>query len=222
MAPPRSFGHESTAGLPALTVPWVERQEEHLVGSSGSRSRRRRGSLVGRRVGPLLVAVSLSVAGALAMAPPASAATCHSTGCNGLSPYATGCYLDGRVVDTNTLQRRDRTARSEAESGIGPVLGHVQLWESPSCGTVWTTASQLPGQGKTLTTFIYASSTWPNYVATRQTTTADSTASLMASPTSPPVAPYLRAHAAGFAGLSEVGEEFDERKDAHGGVRVWR
>ncbi len=144
-----------------------------------TRTRERR---VARRLAITSLLVAAATAGsALLGVSMASAATCSGASCNGLTPEATGCAADGRIIATEAI--RSRSPVTDAPDG--PVYGETQLWESPTCNTVWATASQPAGSGLELTAGITAP-TAPDSIAnnvTARSTTGTAVTSLMWSPT---------------------------------------
>lgn len=77
----------------------------------------------------LATAIITAVAGMILVSPPAQAATCSGTGCNGKDPEATGCSAGATVADSVALYPS----------------GRAQLRWSPSCGTNWVRILDFPG-----------------------------------------------------------------------------
>ena len=75
----------------------------------------------------LLMALVACLFGALA-ATSAAAATCSGSGCNGLSPSATGCTTGAYVVSDTDIY----------DGFSSNYIGGVQLWWSPTCGAAWS------------------------------------------------------------------------------------
>jgi hypothetical protein len=156
-----------------------------------------------RRLAAIAAAVPLALAGSALLPSPASAATCSGAGCNGLLAQETGCDLDARVIGSDVIQGIKFGGFFAPLLRVGPVYGEVQLWESPSCGTVWTTASQPAGSGLVLSTRL-GQGTAPGTdveTVTRRSTEGTAVASAMWSPT--PAAPTGR-YAEGRANVRGV------------------
>ncbi|MFN8074328.1 MAG: DUF2690 domain-containing protein [Kineosporiaceae bacterium] len=87
-----------------------------------------------RRLVTTLAATALIGAGGLAVAAPASAATCVGAGCSGRSPVGTTCANDARTLDSFTVV-------SGEGATYGWVSWKVELRNSPSCAASWTRAT---------------------------------------------------------------------------------
>lgn len=77
-------------------------------------------------------------AGLMTVAAPAWAGrispdTCSGYGCDGQSPYSTGCINGSEIPYDLPLT-----------NSIGQSAGRVRLWYSPSCRTVWATIYDAP------------------------------------------------------------------------------
>lgn len=103
-----------------------------------------------RRAGAVLASAAVMFAGALYVAPAASAATCYASTCSGNDPQTTGCSSDAYTAYTTTAYNANGA----------PVT--VELRYSPTCRAAWSrlTNNILASDGATVRQVVGGSDAW--------------------------------------------------------------
>jgi hypothetical protein len=103
-----------------------------------------------RRLGTALGAIAITTTALIVGASPAAAVTCSGYGCDGKSPSGSGCSSASQIINDVPLGYSDNVGGTAYD-------GHVRLYYSSLCRTVWAYVYGLSSDS-TATAHVYRNS----------------------------------------------------------------